>query len=127
MNEHSVDLITATSDQIITIREADLYIRLGGLDAMPAFFVVESLSVNIPIGTDFMNGYVRKIYSTGKPLKPRRSRPINIYLVGVLESCSNPALLHRKKKNEATAITSVKGKWEHRQVENREEDLSQAQ
>lgn len=51
-----------TNDSIVTLRQIEHYLGLGYLRARNIFIVVEALSINILIGTDFMGKYFTGIY-----------------------------------------------------------------
>lgn len=76
--EYNLYLYPATNDSIVTLKHINIYLRLGDLWTETSFVVVEALSVNILIGTNFMDKYVRSIYPIERILKPLGSKLIAI-------------------------------------------------
>lgn len=70
----------ATSDSIITLGQIRPWFRLEDLRANKVFNVVEPLSVNIFIETDFKDKYLTGIYPMERCFKPLRSSSIAILL-----------------------------------------------
>lgn len=59
-----LNLRSTKNDPNIALRQIDLYPRLGDVSAKTIFNVVEAMSVNIFIETDFSDNYVESTYST---------------------------------------------------------------
>lgn len=66
------------NDPIATLRQIDLYKRLDDLRTKAIFNMLEAISLNILIGTYFMNNYVTSIYPRERRLNALSWRPIAI-------------------------------------------------
>lgn len=78
-NEHSLKLCSAKNDQIITLGQIDLSVRLRCPRCKTIYNVVEASLVKILIGIDFMDHFVTNMYRTERHLKPLHSRRIAIF------------------------------------------------
>lgn len=70
MEKHNLNLYSAKNDPTITFGQIKLNIESGQNCAKTIFSVVESLSANTHIGTNFMDKYVTSIHPTKRRLKP---------------------------------------------------------
>lgn len=66
---HSLYLCSATNGPIVSLGRIKLYQGFGDLRVKTIFIVIETLSVDILIGTDFLDKYATGSYSTEKQLK----------------------------------------------------------
>lgn len=76
--EHSLHLCSVTNNPIITLGKIKIYLTPSGLRVETILNMVETLSVNILIGSNLVDKYVTKIYPTERQLRPLLSRPITI-------------------------------------------------
>lgn len=100
-NEHlHLNLCSATNDRIITLGQVKLYIELSDLCTMTKLNEIESLSVSMLIGTDFMDKHVTSIYITKRKLKPLSSGRIAILSIGGQGQIAKSVALSHKEKED---------------------------
>lgn len=73
-NKQELNLCSATNDPVIILRQTSLRKRLGRLQTYVTFNVMETLSVNIIIGKNFIDKYVTGIHPFERKVKLFESR-----------------------------------------------------